>query len=106
LGFKTYIEDPLKNIADTTTIFSTATVLPPLLLAGSLTRSTPRVPARRLRDKQYAQLPPSLSGYGTSTTMAELRDRIAATLDTNADTRRQAELDLKSVRSLIESLAV
>jgi hypothetical protein len=38
--------------------------------------------------------------------MAELRDRIAATLDTNADTRRQAELDLKSVRSPIELLAV
>jgi hypothetical protein len=28
-----------------------------------------------------------------------LRDRIGATLDINADTRRQAELDLKHVRS-------
>jgi hypothetical protein len=31
--------------------------------------------------------------------MASLRDRIAATLDANADHRRQAELELKFVRS-------
>jgi hypothetical protein len=30
--------------------------------------------------------------------MASLRDRIAATLDPNADHRRQAELELKFVR--------
>lgn len=30
--------------------------------------------------------------------MASLRDRIAATLDANADVRRQAELELKFVR--------
>jgi hypothetical protein len=30
---------------------------------------------------------------------AHLRDRIASTLDTNADVRRQAELDLKYVIS-------
>lgn len=30
--------------------------------------------------------------------VAALRDRIQATLDSNADTRRQAEIDLKYVR--------
>jgi hypothetical protein len=30
--------------------------------------------------------------------MSGLRDRIAATLNANADTRRQAEIDLKYVR--------
>lgn len=33
---------------------------------------------------------------------AALRDRIRSTLDTNADIRRQAELDLKYVRLLLQ----
>jgi hypothetical protein len=38
--------------------------------------------------------------------MSSLKDRIAATLDANADTRRQAEIDLRYVRCVNPTVVV